>query len=583
MSMINPAGRLASVFWTRVERAPQRAVAASLVIFLLIVGFMTWRALVGLEEKELTERQVDLRLTSLGVAAIVHDEARRLDMVRKYAESLMAIQAGPDAVPADSALMRVYASRDDPIWRLRLSQSGVSAIGFGPSQLAGFDAYQRRDDLLLTDLYVARSVGQLLDVMVRTEDLEESGRMISRNGFYVAIPADTIDPHRWLERFVAMSYYRNTMPDRDPGRLVMRTGIYTGLAKHRMIFSISVPLYHDNEFRGAVVLDVNQAVFASFLGEATLGALKRVLISKSGDVYAMRGGSMAVGSKWPADLGAAWKAVDPAALWAQQRGQIRGQDTVLLFQRVGDTDMLLVDELSIADIDNEAFRRIKPNVAGILLTLTLMMWLTLAIIALLMGRLRERSDAFRAMAEHDHLTGLANRRMFETRYLLERQGMRRRPAPLALLMIDVDHFKRINDNWGHGNGDRVLAAVASTCRDNLREIDLPARVGGEEFAVLLPDSSLSQAVDVAERLRTAVSQLRVQAIADQEWVADPAHSEIRLTVSIGVAEAIADGVDSLDAFLAAADRRLYKAKSLGRDRVVANDGDGLPAAAVPTA
>jgi diguanylate cyclase (GGDEF)-like protein len=575
MSMSNPAGRLVSLFWTRVERAPQWTVAASLIIFLLIVGVMTWRGLVGLEEKELNERQTDLRLTSLGVAAIVHNEARRLDVLRKYAESLMAIQAGPTAVPADSALTRVYASRNEPIWNLPLTQGGVSAIGFGPSQLAGFDGYQRRDDLLLTDLYVARSVGRLLDVMVRTEDLEESGRIISRNGFYVGVPEDTIDPQRWLERFIAMPYYRDAMPDRDPGRLEVRTGIYTGLVHMRLVFSLSAPVYHDDQFRGVVVLDVNQEVFARFLGAATSGALKRVLTSRSGDVYAVRGEPMAVGQKLPEDLGTAWKSVDPAALWTQQQGQIRGQDTVLLFQRVGDTDMMLVDELSIADIQNEAFRHIRPNVAVILVALALMMWLTLSIVALLIGRLRERSEAFRQMAEQDPLTGLANRRVFESRYLLERQGMRRRPAPLALLMIDVDHFKRVNDTWGHGNGDRVLVAVARTCRDTLREVDLPARVGGEEFAVLLPNSSLSQAAEVAERLRNAFSQVRVQAMADKEWANDPANSEIRFTVSIGVAEITEDGVDSLDAFLAAADRRLYRAKALGRDRVVAFDTDDV--------
>jgi diguanylate cyclase (GGDEF)-like protein len=324
-----------------------------------------------------------------------------------------------------------------------------------------------------------------------------------------------------------------------------------------------------------VVLDVNQEVFTRFLGAATSGELKRVLMSKSGDVYAVRGEPTAIGRKWPGDIGTTGKTVDPATLWTQQQGQIRGPDTVLLFQRVGDTDMVLVDELSIADIQNEAFRHIKPNFAVILVALALMMWLMLSIVALLIGRLRERSEAFRQMSEQDPLTGLANRRVMESRYLLERQVMKRRPAPLALLMIDVDHFKRVNDTWGHGNGDRVLVAVARTCREILREVDLPARVGGEEFAVLLPNSSLSQAVEVAERLRHAFSQLRVQAMADKEWANDPANGEIRFTASIGVAEITEDGVDSLDALYAAADRRLYRAKALGRDRVVAYDAQNV--------
>jgi diguanylate cyclase (GGDEF)-like protein len=123
--------------------------------------------------------------------------------------------------------------------------------------------------------------------------------------------------------------------------------------------------------------------------------------------------------------------------------------------------------------------------------------------------------------------------------------------PLALLALDVDHFKRINDQGGHQLGDTVLREVAQCCRDALRETDLAARIGGEEFALLLPGSDLEQAQQLAERLRRAIAELQLPAT---------------VTVSIGCAE-LTLAMASIDALLARADEALYAAKDAGRNRV----------------
>lgn len=175
---------------------------------------------------------------------------------------------------------------------------------------------------------------------------------------------------------------------------------------------------------------------------------------------------------------------------------------------------------------------------------------------------RKRLEAqLEQLARTDALTGLSNRRDFEDRALHELQRARRLDRPLTLLMLDVDHFKQVNDRHGHAAGDQVLQAVAKVCRTQLRDFDLLARLGGEEFAVLLPEAGLVDGLDVAERLRQAIEAAPLGEAAGQE---------IRCTVSIGLAVR-SDSDESVAPLLVRADQALYAAKRAGRNRVAASE------------
>ena len=130
---------------------------------------------------------------------------------------------------------------------------------------------------------------------------------------------------------------------------------------------------------------------------------------------------------------------------------------------------------------------------------------------------------------------------------------------LSVLMLDVDHFKKVNDTYGHKVGDLLLQKLAETCRATLREIDVTARLGGEEFAVLLPNTDHTAAMDVAERLRHALADTKVPL----EQGLPP-----RFTASIGVATLV-DAATNIDTLLNEADHALYEAKRQGRNRVCA--------------
>ncbi len=165
--------------------------------------------------------------------------------------------------------------------------------------------------------------------------------------------------------------------------------------------------------------------------------------------------------------------------------------------------------------------------------------------------------ALRHLSTHDPLTGLINRGALDAEFEREASRAARKRAPYSLLMLDIDHFKRVNDAYGHPAGDQVLREIAVRLTALLRPHDSIGRYGGEEFAVLVPDSRPEAALQVAERMRAAVQGTRFPLGGDT----------VEITISIGVASS-SDRHAGWEALLAAADRALYEAKAAGRNRVI---------------
>ena len=170
--------------------------------------------------------------------------------------------------------------------------------------------------------------------------------------------------------------------------------------------------------------------------------------------------------------------------------------------------------------------------------------------------LAQALEVNRELATRDELTGLINRRAMLDLMALEHSRSLRSGRPLLLAQLDIDHFKPINDQHGHATGDRALQAFAGTVRASLRDSDVLARWGGEEFVLMLTDTSAEHARELLERIRQAVQALEI------------AHSagSLQLTVSIGLAQHLPG--DTVEHTLERADQALYRAKALGRNRVV---------------
>jgi two-component system, cell cycle response regulator len=170
-------------------------------------------------------------------------------------------------------------------------------------------------------------------------------------------------------------------------------------------------------------------------------------------------------------------------------------------------------------------------------------------------RTKQLQDLLIEHAHIDPLTGLPNRRALMERLQREWARAVRHGGALSFIMADIDHFKRVNDAYGHNVGDKLLQEVAKVFSQQCRDVDLPARYGGEEFAVVVPDETASSTVFLAERCRLGIERVRL-----------PVRAEcVSATASFGVAEAA--GLPSAEALVEHADKALYQAKGAGRNRV----------------
>ncbi|RFU44731.1 GGDEF domain-containing protein [Paraburkholderia sp. DHOC27] len=237
---------------------------------------------------------------------------------------------------------------------------------------------------------------------------------------------------------------------------------------------------------------------------------------------------------------------------------VDGVRRMFTFARVPGTSMIVVVAPAVKDV-LAAWRRRSLIAGGLTLALGgLFIVLSWLLAFTLQDKVRAQAELVR-LAATDPLTGLSNRRVLDARLDEEWRRARRNGSPMSVLFVDVDHFKRFNDTYGHAAGDEVLAAV-SECIDSVvrRSVDLVARYGGEEFAVVLPDTAEAGASLVAEKIRK-----KVQGMQFDHGASD--HGTV--TVSVGCATRLPSKGGSALELMAAADQQLYEAKSAGRNQV----------------
>jgi diguanylate cyclase (GGDEF)-like protein len=175
----------------------------------------------------------------------------------------------------------------------------------------------------------------------------------------------------------------------------------------------------------------------------------------------------------------------------------------------------------------------------------------------------QRFSSVKDMATYDTLTSLHNRRYFDERLTLETQKAFRSGAPLSLIMVDIDHFKKVNDTFGHTEGDKVLREISYLLRTSVRKKDVVARYGGEEFVLILPEAGTEESLAIAERIRRTVEKKPFEVGAIQ----------LKLTVSLGISRFPDDRPASKEELIRMADLALYDAKRGGRNQVCNFQGE----------
>lgn len=186
----------------------------------------------------------------------------------------------------------------------------------------------------------------------------------------------------------------------------------------------------------------------------------------------------------------------------------------------------------------------------------------------LIEELKVEVETLKEQAQTDALTGLYNYRFFADALPREMERAQRSLQPMSMIMVDIDHFKKLNDQWGHEVGNQALIHIAKLIFQTIRKLDLACRFGGEEFVVILPNTDLRQSIYVANRIREVIEMTALQVDAQS----------INITASLGVDEYRANHSDTTDSFVERVDTWLYQAKHSGRNKVMYPDQLEIPVA-----
>jgi len=312
----------------------------------------------------------------------------------------------------------------------------------------------------------------------------------------------------------------------------------------------------DGSFAGVVAGSVRLSYFQQLFKEASLGSNGSITLAHSDGTLLMR---------WPYQEAMLGRSLKSGELYKRLKvarsGQFEsrsitdGVERLTVYSQVGDLPLVIGVGQSSDDIT--APWRGYASTIGLLILLLCATSIALALyLAREMGRRNAAEASLAVLATMDGLTGLANRRSLADAFDREWRRARRDRTALALVMCDADLFKTYNDRYGHQAGDQLLQAIGLAMNQSVRRgTDLAARYGGDEFAILLPGTSAEGGARVAEQIRISLAE-----ICDQQGIA-------RLQLSIGVASLVPKAGEDQAALLAAADKALYRAKELGRDRV----------------
>jgi diguanylate cyclase (GGDEF)-like protein len=346
-------------------------------------------------------------------------------------------------------------------------------------------------------------------------------------------------------------YFQVHRADPDIGlymsRPMVRRGAYSVVLSRRITDA-------DGGFLGVVVGSIRFSYFHDLFGRLTLNPGDTIAVLRRDRMIIMRtpfdldviGKTLTERADWHADSmkeGAAYAGVGPV------------DPTPRLYVRSGSTNLFYVVVGKPLESILNLWNREVLRIGTIMVVLILFVAGTTLFLAREIGRRAAAEDRLEELATTDALTGLKNRRKFDSEIDMEWRRAARNKTPLAVLMIDADHFKAYNDTYGHQAGDQVLIGIAICISDSVRRSgDCPARYGGEEFAVLLPGLSAVEAFTVAETIRLKVEQ----------WAEDPSTT----TVSIGVASMTPVSTLNASDLIEAADKALYAAKDSGRNQSV---------------
>ena len=550
--------------WVRKLRrvsGPGHVVNYCFVAVLFFSTLLIWREVVVLEEAYVTNQRNNLENIAHEMDNLLLFNIDRMVFFRNGMQS--ALETPLDFEVLRNAEQEYMSKRHDPIWSVALhNRRTLPVYGVSDAFVDSQSMLSRHDARTGNELMAALELGYLLRLVDENRGFNEGMLYISRSGFFTGttLPKNAVQAQARYTHAIAAPWFTRQSQRNNPGRGVLWQTVFDGHEQNDdPVVTASVPLDFRHDWLGVLSMDFSVREMKAFLVSAIKGGqegeyqlydsrFNLIASSASGNVLTL--------------LSAREQAMLSYAFSHQNQGSIRLLTRYISWQKLNNFDGVLLRTHTLQEGVRGAFGSITIALTLMWLFFTLMLIISWQVILRMVRNMSVMQKSLEWQAWHDALTRLLNRGALFDRAIAITRVCERTARPVSVIQLDLDYFEKVNDQHGHQAGDRVLSLVASTIASNIREGDLAGRVGGEEFCIVMPDTTLQMATAIAERIRIRIYNREILLCND---------TSLRISASLGVSSSDDSAGFNFESLQSTADRRLYLAKQNGRNRVCFND------------
>lgn len=538
---------------------PQRIVTACFSLVFLCASLLLWREGMILEQAYIANQR-----NSLDSIATTFDKQLQhsVDILYFYQQAMVFSLDTPFIGNASHPALQAFNRlRQQPEWRLTYNMRRMSPVyGVSDQRLAGNPRLDRDSARLAPELSALLELGYLLPLSQNEARFQFRTWYVSRAGMFVSSEPG-IDDNRIADiymRMVERPYFVQQQPDLNPQR--QARWFFNEDPDHasRQVVTVSVPLDWQQHWYGVIGMDFTLEVLHHYLqnmvtrqgqNEGTVFLLDSQLKPLTTD-------------RDTADSDFELSLPDRERLLGEMHlgnhGAMRLQKRFITWAKLDSFDGILLREHTLREGMQGEFGRITLVLVSVWLLFTLLLVGAWYLIRRVVNNMSALQNTLTWRANYDTLTRLFNRGAFFDHAQSACATCRRTRQPVAVVQIDLDYFKKINDTWGHQVGDKVLKHAAGLISNTIRGADIAGRVGGEEFCIVMPGATHADATRIAERIRMRIYRKEMLITAGQV---------LRISASFGIASASENADYNFEHLQSLADKRLYMAKQSGRNQV----------------
>ncbi|WKW36336.1 cellulose biosynthesis regulator diguanylate cyclase DgcQ [Enterobacter mori] len=548
--------------WLHQRSNPGLIVNLCFIIVLVFSTLLTWREVVVLEDAYISSQRNHLETVANGLDRQLQYNVDKLLFFRHSMRD--ALQTPLAFGVLHNAVTRFNTLRNTTNWQIAVDENRTLPInGVSDAFVEKTTLLNRDNDRLANELSAALEVGYLLRLASSHSSNVERVLYVSRAGFFIATdtPAQPRDISPRYYQLVTQPWF-SQQSERENRARAVRWFISppSSFIGNKRLITASVPIYYDHFWYGVVAMDISVDTMKKLLVEAldnhTEGEYQ---------LYDMRLNMIAT-SESPESTVNHFDASELAqiahAIESDTEGGIRLGSRFISWERLDHFEGVVLRVHTLHEGVRGDFGSISIVLALLWALFTAMLLISWLVIRRMVSNMYTLQHSLQWQAWHDPLTRLNNRgALFERANALAKQ-CQQQSLPFSVIQIDLDHFKGINDRFGHQAGDKVLSHAGGLIASALRANDVGGRVGGEEFCVVLPGLTLEEAANVAERIRARL---------DSKEILVKKSVTLRISASLGVSSAQETGNYNFEQLQSIADARLYEAKQGGRNCVVWRD------------